>query len=95
VPICGDGFLDINEECDDKNDLPRDGCYLCKIEPNYCCHDSKCYLNNINNCIKCRVFDSKNLCDLCAPGTYLDVYDCKSCPLGCLECLDVRKCSRC
>jgi len=29
TPICGDGILDPDEECDDMNDNPNDGCKLC------------------------------------------------------------------
>ena len=40
-PACGDGNLDVderNEECDDGNTLPGDGCTgICKVEPNWEC----------------------------------------------------------
>ncbi len=29
VPVCGDGVVDLGEECDDSNDDPDDGCKLC------------------------------------------------------------------
>ncbi len=29
---CGDGNLDIGEECDDKNTTPKDGCTSCKVD---------------------------------------------------------------
>lgn len=39
--ICGDGLkLDL-EDCDDGNDIPRDGCTNCLIDPK-----SKCFVEN-------------------------------------------------
>jgi cysteine-rich repeat protein len=32
LPVCGDGIVDIGEECDDGNDLMGDGCSDCVIE---------------------------------------------------------------
>jgi cysteine-rich repeat protein len=32
APVCGNGVLEPGEECDDGNDIPGDGCYLCQIE---------------------------------------------------------------
>lgn len=29
--MCGDGIVGNNEECDDGNIYPYDGCYKCKI----------------------------------------------------------------
>ena len=29
---CGDGILTSNEECDDGNNIDRDGCSNCKID---------------------------------------------------------------
>lgn len=39
APVCGDGFIDPGEACDDGNLLPNDGCALdCKaVEANYAC----------------------------------------------------------
>lgn len=33
--LCGDGALDNEEECDDKNSLMRDGCSDCSIDDGY------------------------------------------------------------
>lgn len=30
--ICGDGILTSSEECDDGNNIDRDGCSQCKID---------------------------------------------------------------
>jgi fibro-slime domain-containing protein len=31
--VCGDGIVEGNEQCDDGNSLPFDGCYKCRKEP--------------------------------------------------------------
>jgi fibro-slime domain-containing protein len=38
--VCGDGTLEGNEQCDDGNDLPFDGCYKCRKEPS--CPNGTC-----------------------------------------------------
>jgi len=35
--LCGNGVLAQDEECDDGNTLPLDGCSYCKIDPFYMC----------------------------------------------------------
>jgi cysteine-rich repeat protein len=35
---CGDGLIDIGEECDDGNSIKNDGCSLCKIESGSTCN---------------------------------------------------------
>lgn len=35
--VCGDGLRTSNEECDDGNDVPADGCTSCEVESNYLC----------------------------------------------------------
>lgn len=34
---CGDGFRVQNEECDDGNAVPDDGCTACIVDPEYRC----------------------------------------------------------
>jgi len=43
-PGCGDGEINTaDEECDDGNGLPGDGCSgLCKVEPNFNCDETGC-----------------------------------------------------
>ncbi|CAD8169247.1 unnamed protein product [Paramecium pentaurelia] len=50
VPLCGDKYITANEECDDGNDLPFDGCHQCQFS---------CPLN-CQNCIfgQCQVCNS-------------------------------------
>ncbi|CAK74186.1 unnamed protein product (macronuclear) [Paramecium tetraurelia] len=43
---CGDGIVAGNEYCDDKNDVPYDGCYECKFQCTlYCqiCNQGECF----------------------------------------------------
>jgi cysteine-rich repeat protein len=38
-PICGDGFIKGNEQCDDENKNDNDGCSAqCRLEPGYTCN---------------------------------------------------------
>ncbi|CAK74180.1 unnamed protein product (macronuclear) [Paramecium tetraurelia] len=44
---CGDGIVAGNENCDDENDVPYDGCYKCKFQcTKYCqlCNQGECFL---------------------------------------------------
>ena len=36
-PICGNGVLDSNEDCDDYNLQSDDGCSACKVDSSYNC----------------------------------------------------------
>ena len=36
--VCGDGKKAFNELCDDGNNLPNDGCFLCSFETNSICN---------------------------------------------------------
>ncbi len=38
--VCGDGIVAGNEQCDDGNDLPFDGCYKCRKQPD--CPNGTC-----------------------------------------------------
>ena len=41
LAYCGDGIVQSNEQCDDKNSTPGDGCSgTCQTEPNYVCSGS-------------------------------------------------------
>jgi len=33
IPVCGDGIVDVGEQCDDHNTTPNDGCTQCMFEP--------------------------------------------------------------
>ena len=35
IKNCGDGIQSINEECDDGNQVNRDGCTDCRIDDGY------------------------------------------------------------
>ena len=36
-PVCGNGVIEGDEECDDANDADNDGCSACIVESNYRC----------------------------------------------------------
>ncbi|CAD8213269.1 unnamed protein product [Paramecium pentaurelia] len=91
---CKDQIWTYGEECDDGNDVNRDGCSNCKIDPNYSCsneilNQSICFQCS-TNCIKCQLnpLTKKSKCIKCQIGYFLDKNDCVECSINCLECLD-------
>ncbi|CAD8084492.1 unnamed protein product [Paramecium primaurelia] len=58
--ICGDGIVGYNEECDDGNLLPYDGCYKCKIQCQYGCNICAQKI-----CLDCAIGYELNLDGLC------------------------------
>jgi cysteine-rich repeat protein len=51
---CGDGIQVLQEECDDGNNIPFDGCSpTCEMEPGYFCesHDNNTFLPYCNKCV--------------------------------------------
>ncbi|CAK70473.1 unnamed protein product (macronuclear) [Paramecium tetraurelia] len=48
LPQCGDGIVAGNEFCDDKNDVPFDGCYECKFQCSL-----QCLICNKGECFQC------------------------------------------
>lgn len=37
TPFCGNGFIDINEICDDYNQVSDDGCSNCQVDSGWAC----------------------------------------------------------
>ncbi|CAD8081934.1 unnamed protein product [Paramecium primaurelia] len=77
-----------NFECDDGNDLPRDGCFNHYIEQNWYCTPkiqsqyslcSRCH----TNCIFC---SSNSNCELCIDGYYNNNGNCLQCQSQCKTC---------
>ncbi|CAK86800.1 unnamed protein product (macronuclear) [Paramecium tetraurelia] len=75
-------------ECDDGNDLPRDGCFNNYIEQYWYCTPksqsqyslcSRCHAN----CIYC---SSNSICELCLDGYYINNGDCLQCQSQCKKC---------
>lgn len=56
IPICGDSLITHFEECDDGNNVPYDGCHLCKYS---CAHN--CKTCQFGNCLECNVNYSLSL----------------------------------
>ncbi|CAD8159119.1 unnamed protein product [Paramecium pentaurelia] len=49
-PLCGDKFIIANEQCDDGNDFPFDGCYQCQFSCPLNCHN--CLFGKCQECLK-------------------------------------------
>ncbi|CAD8138090.1 unnamed protein product [Paramecium pentaurelia] len=107
--ICGDGLTTIGiEECDDKNDIPYDGCYQCiyqcqescnKCEKGICVEPCINGMEMIND--KCQSFcgnfivEENEQCDDNNNIQYDGCYQCQfSCPLYCSIC-DEGMCQEC
>jgi cysteine-rich repeat protein len=54
-PECGDGVIDLPEECDDRNVNPSDGCdATCHVESCYVCSRQPSNCTLIRNCLNCK-----------------------------------------
>ncbi|CAD8157761.1 unnamed protein product [Paramecium pentaurelia] len=110
VSKCGDEIISEEEECDDGNLNPFDGCYECKFQcQEQCvnCNQGICY-----GCITTGwVLNENNVCTTqCGDGIVVDDYEqcddgneipndgcyqCQiQCPQGCIECIS-NKCIKC
>ncbi|CAD8125726.1 unnamed protein product [Paramecium sonneborni] len=96
ISLCGDGYLSHYEQCDDANNIPYDGCYLCEFSCNYYCQT--CHLGVCSQCqMGYQLDQSKNICQsICGDGivTYdeqcddanlLQYQECVNCKLICQE----------
>ncbi|CAD8112980.1 unnamed protein product [Paramecium sonneborni] len=95
ITSCGDGILNQSiEQCDDKNNLPRDGCFNCFLEDGFICH----YNNQLQfqscercldlNCITCSLDNQIQICHKCQDGYFIDLYNgCSKCDDICINCI--------
>ncbi|CAD8201482.1 unnamed protein product [Paramecium pentaurelia] len=72
--ICGDSIITSNEQCDDANEIPFDGCYQCQFSCSQQC------LNCIDGqCLKCELDYEiqNNICiDICGNGSKSELEEC-------------------
>ncbi|KAM3134115.1 hypothetical protein pb186bvf_013736, partial [Paramecium bursaria] len=93
IKNCFDGIWTPNEQCDDNNQINRDGCSNCMIDPQYYClnrvnQKSQCFKCQ-DNCHKCSVQTNKIMCDTCYEGYFSHQNQCIKCSKLCLTCQNV------
>ena len=71
---CSDGIWTTAEECDDGNQVPRDGCTDCKKDDGYKCVNillapSFCY-KCPSNCVECAPTNRVVKCSKCSEGYF-------------------------
>ncbi|CAD8155329.1 unnamed protein product [Paramecium pentaurelia] len=74
VPICGDKIIKGNEECDDGNIIPFDGCFNCKFQ---CAKN--CQICRFGKCIQCLIgykLKSQYCYPICGDNLTLDSEQC-------------------
>ncbi|CAD8066144.1 unnamed protein product [Paramecium primaurelia] len=81
---CGDQIIQWNEQCDDGNLEPRDGCNQCYLSNNKCITDIclKCHLGECQQCIDGYYLQNDFTCQLCSPHCLT----CISSPNQCIDC---------
>ncbi|CAD8107684.1 unnamed protein product [Paramecium sonneborni] len=91
---CGDSQWTYGEECDDGNNINRDGCSNCIIDKNHSCINnlldrSICFQCS-QNCILCEhdALQKQIVCKKCQSGYFLDKNQCNKCNDKCKECID-------
>ncbi|CAD8117803.1 unnamed protein product [Paramecium sonneborni] len=94
---CGDKITQWNEDCDDGNNDPKDGCYMC-LFPNSYCFNALCSKCEMGLCVKCidgYFITKENQCERCDQS-------CKTCVSrqdNCTSCVlyspDTQKCIMC
>ncbi|XP_053380167.1 pappalysin-1-like [Mercenaria mercenaria] len=75
-PFCGDGLINGDEECDDRNAVDGDGCSMdCTTEESFLCTGSPslCSVSPIDTCD-----DSKQVCGLDPPEGFFDQWAIKA-----------------
>ncbi|CAK74202.1 unnamed protein product (macronuclear) [Paramecium tetraurelia] len=92
ITKCGDGIKIGDELCDDQNDVVRDGCTFCKVDPLYKCEEDQslltfCYRCQ-DNCEECIYNLDMVECKRCKTGYFLKDNTCNSCSEKCEECVN-------
>ncbi|KAM3142367.1 hypothetical protein pb186bvf_005524 [Paramecium bursaria] len=98
IQNCSDGIWTSNEQCDDGNEIQRDGCTNCIIDIGYKCTNilyakSICYQCQ-EKCIKC-IKLNQIICEQCQDGYYLSQNKCQLCSSNCETCISQTQCKTC
>ncbi|CAK94684.1 unnamed protein product (macronuclear) [Paramecium tetraurelia] len=96
---CGDGILNVlTEQCDDSNNIPRDGCNNCHLEDGFICYCQNellfqsCERCSDYNCLKCAIQNQQQVCQNCIDGYFVDATQgCSQCDKICLKCTNSPK----
>ncbi|CAD8103048.1 unnamed protein product [Paramecium primaurelia] len=96
---CGDGIVLLSEQCDDGNNVSRDGCTQCIIDPGYQCikvqETSICFICQ-SNCANCIYMEGNIKCTSCLKGYFLLENECITCSEQCEECEKTpNNCTKC
>ncbi|CAD8102425.1 unnamed protein product [Paramecium sonneborni] len=89
ISTCGDGIVLTPEQCDDGNNVSRDGCTQCMIDAGYQCKiEQQKSICNIcqSNCENCIYIKGDIKCTSCLKGYFLFEYECIKCSEQCEEC---------
>ncbi|KAM3134120.1 hypothetical protein pb186bvf_013741 [Paramecium bursaria] len=89
---CFDGIWTPYEECDDNNQIIKDGCSNCIIDSQYQCinrvgQQSFCFKCQ-QNCSICQYDGSQIICNQCQQGYFLQQNLCTKCSELCQTCID-------
>ncbi|CAD8198419.1 unnamed protein product [Paramecium octaurelia] len=87
IDLCGDNKLGINEECEDDNTKPFDGCNLCKFQCDFNC--ITCQFGKCQGCIRGYVVNSNYICEPeCGDGILIPftTEQCDDIDDGCQNC---------
>ncbi|CAD8093214.1 unnamed protein product [Paramecium primaurelia] len=99
---CSDFIWTYGEDCDDGNNVSRDGCSNCKIDNNYSClntllNPSLCFQCS-ENCLECQLNENlkQSECIKCKDGFFLLQSKCARCTEKCLTCdINASNCKSC
>ncbi|CAD8053261.1 unnamed protein product [Paramecium primaurelia] len=98
INLCGDNKIMDDEECEDNNIIPFDGCYYCKFQCDINCND--CQFGKCQGCILGYILNTNFICEPeCGDGIVI-LYSNEQCDLDIEWCINCQfkcqpNCSKC